>query len=332
MVVGLLVAEAALRMLRVAPSEGVATVTARQYERVPGIFAPNQRVLDVQKPALPYTVTIDSLGFRGADFSRRKPSDQVRIVMIGDSFVYGDFVDDNQTLPFQLEDRLRRKCRDALVINAGLGGTTIVDEAFMLQRTLLLDPDLVLLVYTEGDVEELASPRSAWEQLSDNRLHKSRFPLSILYPVLRNTALWNLGLRVIATRAKERDSALLHGATAVDSIGAVGRLRERYAAALVAFRDTLAARRVPFVFVMFPSWLDLQSPREDLTWVARFADTHAINGDNLLPALQAEHLPATKLYLVPKDGHPSRLGHSIAAGDLAARLLRGQPALRGCER
>lgn len=331
-VVGLLVAEVALRIMHLAPAEGVGTVSASEYEALPGMFAPNQRVLDVQKPDLPHTVTIDSLGFRGSNFTRRKPPGQVRVVMIGDSFVYGDFVDDDQTLPFQLEQHLRGTCRDLIVINAGLGGTTIVDEARMLQRTLSLDPDLVVLVYSEHDVEDLASRETAWQAFADNRRRKSRFPLSILYPVLRNTALWNLGLKVMATRRKEGDAAVQQQAAAGNEAGMRDSLRERYGAALIAFRDTLSARHVPFRFAMFPSWLDLPAPSEDLDWLVGFAGAHGIQGVNLLPALQATQLPATKLYLVPKDGHPSPMGHSVAAGDLAVRLSRDPDVLRACQR
>ena len=328
-VAALFCAEIVLRLLRLSPAEGVGTVSARQYEEVPGIFAPNQRVIDIQKPALPYSVRIDSLGFRGVDFPRRKPPGQFRVVMIGDSFVYGDFVDDSVTFPVQLEQRLRRACPDARVINAGLGGTTIVDEAFMMQRTLSLDPDLVILVYTESDIEDLASPQTAWQALAANRLRKSRFPLSVLYPLFRNTALWNLGLKVVATKRVQRDIATRHQAAARDGVGMIDTLRERYGAALVSFRDTLTSHGVRFVFAMFPSWLELQSQSADLTWVARFASAHAINGVNLLPALQAAHLPAARLYLIPRDGHPSPSGYSIAADDLAENLVRG-PVAAAC--
>ena len=85
MVLALCAVEAALRAFHLAPTQGISTVTAKEYERVPGIFAPNQHALDLRDPALPHTVTIDSLGFRGPDFSRAKPRKQFRVLMIGDS-------------------------------------------------------------------------------------------------------------------------------------------------------------------------------------------------------------------------------------------------------
>ena len=331
-VAALFLAEITLRLLRLAPTSSVSTVSAREFESIPGMFTPNQHVLDLDKPDLPYTVSTDSLGFRGQDFARHKPDGQYRVAMIGDSFVFGDFVNDDQTLPVQLQQRLRTECRDPLVINAGLGGTTIVDEAPMLLRTLSLEPDLVILVYTESDIEDLGVKRTAWDALADNRERKSHFPLSAFYPLLRNTALWNLGLRVLATRAKEGDVALRHKAATRDSVGLIRDLRERYGAALTAVRDTLAARNIPFWFVMFPSWRDLQKPSDDLIWLEGFASTHAINSADLLPALRASNLTAESLYLIPKDGHPSSRGHAVAAEALAKTLFLGEKPLPSCQR
>jgi len=320
-VVALLVVEAGLRLFRLAPAQGIATVNAKQYERVPGMFAPNQRVRDLQKPALPYTVTIDSLGFRGSHFSRGKPANQWRIVMLGDSYVYGDFVEDNQTLPFQLQERLRSACHDALVINAGLGGTTIVDQAFMLQRALALAPDLVILLYVFDDFENLGNAKSSWELFAENRLQKSRFPLSVVYPVLRGTALWNLALKARATRLNRDGETALHQAYARDSAETTTHLRNRYGAALLALRDTLKAHGVAFVLAMFPAQSELKEASANLTWMERFAGTHAINAVSLQSAFQASHLQAEQLFLIPEDGHPRPQGYSIAAEAVAERVL-----------
>jgi hypothetical protein len=330
-VLALVAAETALRVLRLAPARGVGTVTATDFERLPGIFTPNQHVRDLQQPALPYTVTIDSLGFRGADFPRPKPASQLRVLMLGDSYVYGDFVDDNQTFPFQLEERLRRACGDALVINAGLGGTTIVDHAFMLQRALPLQPDLVIGVYVADDFENLVDSKSSWEYLAENRLRKSRFPLSIVYPWARNTALWNLLVRARATRINRQNEQSLRQGDSRQHATTTSRLRDRYGDALVGLRDTLKSRGVAFVFTMFPWATDLDTASDDLRWMEHFAATHDINAVNLRSALQAARRPAEELYLM-HDGHPRPLGYAIAADSLAARVLRDSVARIRCQR
>src|SRR5213594_1062766 len=107
--------ELVLRIFVLAPVNGVATVTERQYQRVPGLFAPNQRLIDRRQRALPHEVSIDSLGYRGPDIARQKMPGEVRVLLVGDSFIYGDFVNDVQTLPAQLERRLRSSCGDVRV-------------------------------------------------------------------------------------------------------------------------------------------------------------------------------------------------------------------------
>lgn len=331
MLVALVIAEVALRVLQLAPAAGIATVNARDYERLPGMFAPNQHVRDVQKPALPFTVTIDSLGFRGAEFVRPKPAQQRRVVMLGDSYVYGDFVDDEHTLPFQLEQRLRAPCGDVLVINGGLGGTTIVDQAFMLERTLALAPDVVVLVYVIDDFANLANQKPSWELLAENRAKKSRFPLSIVYPVMRNTALWNLALKFRATRINQETATTLQQAFAADQGGTALHLRERYGTVLLAMRDTLKARGIPLVFAMYPSSQELPAGSENLTWMEQFAGKQGIAAVNFRTALRGAGVPDSQLYWVPIDGHPRPLGYSITA-DVLAPLVRGSLPATSCQR
>jgi hypothetical protein len=331
LVVALILAEIVLRVFHLAPAQGIATVNARQYERVPGMFAPNQHVRDLQKPALPYTVTIDSLGFRGSEFTRRKPAHQLRVVMVGDSYVYGDFVDDNQTLPFQLEQRLRRACPDALVINAGLGGTTIVDQAYLMQRTLPLAPDVVVLLYVVDDISNLAGSKTSWELFAENRAKKSRFPLSVVYPVLRSTAIWNLALKARATRLNQAGETSLSQDYARDSAVTLNRLRERYGTALLAFRDTLKTHGVRMVFAMYPSASELRNGSANLPWLEQFASKNGIAALNFTARLLASQLPDTTLYQLPEDGHPSPTGYAITSDALAGSVL-GSAAPPSCHR
>jgi hypothetical protein len=321
LVIALVIAELVLRLFHLAPAQGVATVNARQFARVPGMFAPHQHVRDLQKPALPYVVTIDSLGFRGAEFTRAKPANQLRVVMVGDSYVYGDFVDDDQTFPAQLERQLRRACGGALVINAGLGGTTIVDQAPMLQRALPLAPDVVVLVYVVDDIANLEASKSDWDLLAENRERKSQFPLSVVYPIVHNTALWNLALRVRATSLIRAGETSLSQDYSHDSTGTTSRLRNRYGDVLLAFRDTLKAHNTRFVFVMYPSAAELRHGSVNLPWLERFAASHDIAALNLQAALGASQLPDTTLYRFPVDGHPGPTGYAIASDTLAKHML-----------
>ena len=98
--VSLVLVEAGLRFFHLAPAGGLATVSQRDFDRLPGLYVPEQHIFDRRVPALPHRITIDSLGYRGADqFTRRKPPGEFRILMLGDSFTFGDFVNDEESLP-----------------------------------------------------------------------------------------------------------------------------------------------------------------------------------------------------------------------------------------
>ncbi len=276
-VVALVLAEGVLRLLHLAPADGVATVTEAEFRSLPGILAPDQDVVDAREPKLPYHMTTDSLGYRGHGFPRHKQPGEFRILFTGDSFVYGDFVEDDHTLPAQLERRLNGRCGDVRVVNAGLGDATIVDEAYLIERGLQVSPDLVILLFSENDIDDL-NRVSTWERLADNRRAKSRFPFSLLYPVLRRTALWNLSLRVRAMRREGEHPARIDWTAGGSQDSTTPRLRDAYHRDLLAVRDTLSARGIPLVFVAYPSHHALlrEPMRGQMMWVTRTAAATAL--------------------------------------------------------
>jgi lysophospholipase L1-like esterase len=325
---GLVATEIILRLFHLAPAAGIATMTESDFERLPGIFAPHQRVIDHRNPALPHVIRIDSLGYRGDDFPRAKPNGELRILMVGDSFTYGDFVDNDATLPAQLAERLQRACGAVRVVNAGLGGSTIIEQREMLRRALPLQPDLVVLTFAENDVADLAR-RPMWEELAENRRAKSRLPLSVIYPVLHNTALWNLAMRARgAMRARQGPEATPQ-LTALDTDSSTAALREQYMSQFHGLQEALAAARIPFALALFPSHHAVTSAaqRGQLAWALEGGVRSHVPTISLLTALQASRLPVTDLYLLPHDGHPSARGYAVAADSLAAFLKR-LPALR----
>jgi lysophospholipase L1-like esterase len=334
-VLALALTEITLRVFRLAPASGVVTVTAQRYTELPGILAPNQQLVDRRKRALPHRVTVDSLGYRGSDFPRRKATAEFRVLLAGDSFTYGDFVDDDQTLPAQLEGRLRARCSNVRVINAGLGGATIVDEAHLIERALPLSPDLVVVVFSENDVTDLAET-PIWTRLAANRRAKSRLPLSLVYPILRRTALWNFGLHVVGTMRARGAPPQLHAAAAEHGApsesDSTAELRERYRQAFLALRDTLHGRGIPFWFAAYPSHFTVSGSEmpEQVDWAVRMAQAAGVPAVNLLPPLRDSGLPPTKLYLLPADGHPSPLGYAVAAAYVGDRVLHTETVACKC--
>lgn len=316
--------ELVLRVFELAPSDGVFTVSDAEFERVPGIFSPSRSLVVTRIPALEHRVTIDSLGYRGReDFPRERPEGELRIVVAGDSFAWGDYVDDDETLPAQLERALQGSCPKVRVINAGVPSTTINAQAEMVVRSLSVDPQVAVVLFQDGDLVELLTG-DMWAELEQNRRTKSRFPLSVAYPVLRNTALWHLGLEVRRRMLLSQQDLL------ADKVENPASVAEREAEAkpvyrdrLESLRDTLVDRGIPLVLAAYPGSDALHS--EDAAavgkWAVDAARSLGLPAVNFEPMLSATGLSDEELYLYPHDGHPSPLGYELAADVLAEELL-----------
>lgn len=322
-------AEVLLRLTGLAHPGGIATMTEGQFRRLPGIYAPNQHVVSRDVPALPHEVSTDSLGFRGVNFARSKPAGEFRVLFAGDSFTYGSYVDDSVTVPQLVEEQLRPLCRNVRVINAGLGGSTITDQVKVIARAMPLDPDAVVVMFSENDIVDLRNT-PMWDRLEANRKRKSRFPASIVYTGLRRTALWNLVLRARARRANAPSSVAGPGDAMAEGTER-DALRVEYAAALSALRDTLAAQHVRLVFAAMPTHLTVRGLQsgEQYQWALAIADSLLLPHPDILAAMHRAGRPES-LYLLPHDGHTSAAGNHIAAEQIAGEILRAAAPIRPC--
>jgi lysophospholipase L1-like esterase len=342
LVVALAVAELLLRLTGLSPPQGtIFTVDQDEFDRIPGMLEPGASRLVHETAGLPYRASIDSLGYRGPDFPREPEPGEVRVLFIGDSVVFGSFVDDEHTLPSQLETLLRDRCSAPLrVVNAGLGGSTIRDHVEILRRSMDIAPRLVVLNFSENDIRDLIGP-SMWLQLMENRRAKSRFPLRQVYPVVRHTALWNLALRVRGVLRNQRvDSALTGGdPLPPPGVGAspedsplVGPARERYRTLLAGLQQALADAGVPLVFAVFPAHHTVYGTwdSDQHEWAVTLGRSLGIETVSFLGPLRSDGRPETELYLLPLDGHPSAEGYRIAAEYLDEVLGVFPPFIEAC--
>lgn len=325
-VVALLLLEAALRITGTAPPPGLFTVTREEYERIPGIFGPSQRVRGGIGSRFEHEARIDSLGFRGADFPRAKPAGEFRVLYVGDSFTYGHNVADEAALPAQLEASLQRVCGQARVVNAGVSGSTIAGQDEMVRRGLAVAPDLVILMYHENDIDELAYSR-IWEQLAENRRIKSRFPVSLTYRLLRSSAIWNIAQNVRRGRsfqpAQSAGTREAAEARISDDTTLIDAARAEYVQRLAAITDTLRAHETPFLFVLFPHPESVRESRggRDYEWIRLAAVGLSLPVVDLLPPLLASTAPIEELFLVPEDYHPSAVGYAVGARSITTVVV-----------
>ncbi len=207
--------------LRLSPWE--ATAFALNELPVPGLmgdYVPHQRgtlVLGEDDAPWPYQFTTNAQGFRGPLIERQKPDGVFRIVALGDSYTWGDGVDDDAVWVRLLEERLRR-CGAVEVVNMGFVGRNTVGEADWLEeKGVALSPDLVLLGAEPGDAMDVLELDRDW----DNR---AAMVASSRPAWLVRSMAWSRVFRVaMGSRIARRSRAIQRPA---DAEGAWLRVRE----------------------------------------------------------------------------------------------------------
>ncbi|MBN1866598.1 SGNH/GDSL hydrolase family protein [Candidatus Sumerlaeota bacterium] len=171
LLVALLLAEAGVRIVSPQPLAGIMYSDSAEC----GFWnLPNLRGKAFQsEPRLPrYRITTDSRGYRGArPVSVPKAPDTKRLVVLGDSFVFGVGVEDDQTFPAQTERLLNEgeTGEPFEAVNAGCPGWGTENElAFWRARRRELDPDLLVVAFFRNDLGDNA--RHLLFQVRDGRL------------------------------------------------------------------------------------------------------------------------------------------------------------------
>ena len=146
------------------------------------------------------TMHTNRYGLRGEDFPLRREPGEQRIVLLGASTIMGTYaVEDAATSSAQLERRLVAAGSHARVINAGIAGLTIADQAALLERRILgFAPDT--LVWYPGLNDFGCRPKAA-RGSSPVRWRMPALPAWLILPeiVTKNTAWLRAGGRPSST-------------------------------------------------------------------------------------------------------------------------------------
>jgi lysophospholipase L1-like esterase len=319
---GCLVCEALTRVLDLAPDTVVVTADAGAFSHVPGAYLPLQRRTGTGRE-LRFDVQINSLGYRGAEPPPTDHGDALRIVFVGDSFVFGDFVADGQTWPAQLQALFT--CPTPVVVyNAGVAGGTLTESIPMAERARVLRPDLVVGEFTaENDLRDMMGP-SLWSRM-ETRRHVGPVVDTALR-LLNHSALWNAVRQArdrIRTRASQRD---LEAAPA-----RLAQAQEKYAQLLAAWAAQLRSANIPLVFAVYPGYPALAEHDRSLDdWAMQAAARAGLHPVDLWPALFRDGRSPDELYLVPHDRHPSAKGYAAVARPVAEAILAQVAAFKDC--
>jgi lysophospholipase L1-like esterase len=318
--IGLLVSEALVRLLDIAPQVEVMSDQAYRYSANPRLGW--EPVPLAERRTL--KGGINELGYRDLNHSVAKSPGVLRILVIGDSIAQGTRIKDDMAIfPRVLEAALRQKGVPAEVQNFGVQGYNTQQEVETLRtRGLAYSPDVVILSYC----------------LNDRSFQAGAMPHAMTRTALQRQAVdASLMLRWLTKSALFR---YVYFGVFFTYTGAQAELQKRFGAVLAdtvkpSFETLSALSRahhfavIVSVFPLFPrkkaEVFEEYSYLPEHAYVRRLSEENAFTHLDLLETFRA----CAKGGPVAIDiYHPNERGHRCAAEALAAQIERIRPVLR----
>ena len=147
-------------------------------------------------------VKINNFGFRGEDITREKTENTYRIFMIGGSTTFGVVVNDNETIPYYLQEILNEKNHDFTieVINAGILSSWSYNEVEKIKKKIVnFEPDMIIIYDGWNDVS-FGKPESEIQSTYDFRIFGEDEELNVveqIRAVLRESKLISAANRAL---------------------------------------------------------------------------------------------------------------------------------------
>lgn len=252
-------------------------------------------------------VTTNSFGMRDDEFPFEKGENEIRILVIGDSFTFGLGVDQEAIYPQQLERILNRGESEHryTVINAGVGGYNTEQEMkWLKERGLTFEPDVVIVGFVLNDV--------IYRGISNIELQP--WPIQLLC----RTAIYNVLSFTIKSIRLEGDPMKRSIATTkklTEDTGEINDLWQECFGYIGAMKEIADREGFPLIFVLFP-WPNQMEPQPadeiPQNRLIRYLEQSGIDYIDLLPAYQREKADL----FTARDNHPSARGHEIAAEEI----------------
>lgn len=293
---------------RVADTERIPGVAVqfKPYSVVQYDYDSNPRRYFDAKNGLTYHM--NRWGFRGADCAMRKQPGTKRIVVLGDSFTFGEGVRLQDTFCSRLETLLRHDLGEPVeVLNFGISGWATRDEILFYERMCaFFKPDLTIVAYVLNDADH-AGGLDVWDnfrlQYECKSLRRSYFASWIYASVKR---------RLVAQRYMK---------SLVQSAHADRSKWDESFAYLSTGRRIAAANGSRYLVALFPFMYSLDDHYPFLSlhqMVGGYCRQDSIPFLDLFPAFKGH--PYTDLWVHPTDQHPNEIGHRLAAEALSRHI------------
>ncbi len=134
--------------------------------------------------------SINSMGFRGNEFSLIPKNGRNRLLVIGDSVVEGHGVAQGETFPTLLDDKFTD--RNIEVLNLGVQGASPIYFAANLERYLSLNPDAVLIIIHENDLYDDEIREKIYFDLPVMEDRKELYSSGTKHFLANHSRLWGL--------------------------------------------------------------------------------------------------------------------------------------------
>lgn len=259
--------------------------------------------------------------FRGPTSLSSSKGDSFRILVVGDSFAWGDGVHLEDTFAHRLETRLDvvSRGRDFQVINWSRPGWNTVKEYRSVEANIdEIFPDLLLLAFVLNDPEPF----------NPQKVAKLRRGLQRREPQGRLSAYLHQHSRLYALVSERLENTRIRRAYTAYYLSLFeGPDWNNCLRALEKFRDLTHERSIPMVLLVFPIF---DSPMDDSYSYGTLHDKMRKTGQSLeipvLDLLEAYRgVDVYRLAVAPyTDAHPNELGHRIAADTILDYLVRGR--------
>lgn len=268
------------------------------------------------------SVEINEQGFRGPDVETEKDASKTRILVVGDSLVWGFGVQEEDTFIAEMAAR----CPNLEVINFGVSGYSTDQELLLFnERGKPLNPDIVVLVVASNDFSDnIRSTVNVYYQ-------KPLYVLENRQLVLTNRPVPEPNPLVVLASSIARQSYLLtqlgrtiQGLTLARETKAAPKedkpKPERTAA---PFPRTEAERMTTLLIEAFLREVEASGARPAIVFNdARGYHITKLLGLDRMPVVQLEDLkldPDPERYRLPGDFHWNAAGHK----EVAERILNG---------
>ncbi|TMB21279.1 MAG: hypothetical protein E6J71_08430 [Deltaproteobacteria bacterium] len=305
------------------------------YRRGPSVDLPYLLRPGVETTVFGTPVRVNRLGLRGPEAEPRPRPGVHRVLVLGDSVVFGQGLSEDEALPAALERRLGATGAGPYeVLNAGVQGYDAVAEVRLLE-TLDLAPEIVVVgtSLNDYDVAPQYSPLGILTRKDLDRRAPSLTDRSEFLTLLRWIGGYLRGQ--LGSQLMARAPGFPPPVALTEAGRGVARLVEqmhlrfyhdpepaywnRLRAAYADFARSAAEHQVRLLVAIFPESYQVGRPDPDLTPQRRLLE---ICGEAGLRCLDLQPIfAAAGGDLFADTQHPNARGHAVAAEAIAAALL-----------